>query len=97
MKITQTFKLEYDKDKESLVKFREKYMRFRAYIEGLQIKGVLPVDEINWMIARKQPAIIVTDGEGQQYLPLPNEGGRLVIMPIHKAGDRAGELRPQYD
>lgn len=62
MRISTTFRIEWDRDSgEELKDFSRKYNSFRKHVEHMQAKGSLPIDHVEWII-KKVPIGNVIEG-----------------------------------
>ena len=53
MKVTLQIKLGWDKQGgEKLADFRKKYESFKHHVLAMQLKGMLPMSEVRWMVEK---------------------------------------------
>ena len=76
MKYTMTIKVEFNKANEDLKDFKTRYLKFREHIESLQMKGILPRGEVNWLIKTVKTSTLA--------LPPANDSpdGSAALLPV---------------
>lgn len=57
MNITTVFRLEWDKDHETLREFKKKYDSLRKHVEIMQLKGLMPQGDVRWICVRSPVGI----------------------------------------
>jgi len=67
MRVWLTMKVEWDKGMETLPEFRGRYDAFKLHVEHMQVKGLLPRGDVNWLITAVKPPIALLP------VKLPNE------------------------
>ncbi len=79
MNMKMTIKVEFNKANEDLKGFKERYLKFRGHIESLQMKGILPRGEINWLITTIKPLVVISPAND------PPDGGQSqseALLPV---------------
>lgn len=77
MNVSVQFQMEWDRSKETILEFKEKYSAFKEHVTGMQIKGLMPRGEVAWKITSKKPAA-----------PSPGEGNTSDRIPVYVIPDR---------
>ncbi len=73
MNVIMTIRLEYDKERDGgLPDFKKKIDGFKNHITVMQIKGLLPMGNVEYKLGRKAKPLQLPEARGLSLVPLRN-------------------------